>query len=118
MNLDKMLFKLYIFPILLLVGSLVVPHILSTIIPNHLSQSTMLSGIGTQAKNLAPMAGLILLGSSLLWGLFSSFELWQWSKGRGGETCHNCGGMTVYHPNGRYGPYFKCMACGKNISDR
>jgi hypothetical protein len=118
MNLNKMLFKLYAFPILLLVGSLIVPYILSTVIPNHFAQSAILTGIGKQTQSIAPMAGLILLGASLLWGLFSSFELWQWTKGRGGETCHNCGGMTEYHPNGRYGPYFKCIACGKNRSDR
>ena len=118
MNFNKILFKLYIFPALLLIGSLVVPYILNTVIPNHFAATAMLSGIGKQTQSLAPMAGLILLGASLLWGLFSSFELWQWFKGTGGEICHNCGGMTSYHHKGRWGPYYKCMACGKNRADR
>lgn len=118
MNFNKMIIKLYLFPILLLIGSLVIPFIFNTVVPNHFAQSTMLSGIGKQTQSIAPIAGLILLGASTLWTLFSSFELWQWFKGSGGETCHKCGGMTKYHPNGRWGPYYKCMACGKNRADK
>ncbi len=95
-----------------MIGSIVIPYILNTAIPNHFADTT-LSGIGKQTQNLAPMAGLVLFGASMLWGVFSSFELWQWFNGRGGEICHNCGGITVYNSKGRYGPYFKCMACGK-----
>ena len=113
-----MLFKLYVFPVLFLIGSIVVPYILNTAIPNHFAQNAILNGIGKQTQSIAPMARLILLGASTLWTLFSSFELWKWFNGRGGETCHNCGGMTEYHPNGRYDPYYKCIACGKNRADR
>lgn len=118
MNINRMILRLYAYPILLLIGSFLAMYILGSFISNQLSQTSLFLGIGDQTKSFAPTVGLILLGASLLWGLFSSFELWQWFNGRGGETCHNCGGMTVYHPNGRYGPYFKCMACGKNRVDR
>jgi len=118
MNFNKMLFKLYLFPIFLLIGSIVVPYILNNTIPNHFADTPLFSGIGKQTQSIAPMAGLILFATSMLWGFFSSFELWQWFNRKGGEICHNCGGMTEYHSNGRYGPYYKCMACGKNRADR
>jgi hypothetical protein len=31
-----------------------------------------------------------------------------------GESCHNCGMPVRYVSPGRYGPYYKCLACGTN----
>ncbi len=38
-------------------------------------------------------------------GTLNSFEVWQWYRGKSNDICHNCGGMTNYHPNGRFGAY-------------
>lgn len=50
--------------------------------------------------------------AAFLWSARQSLKVWRWYQGEG-ECCHSCGGM-VSHKYGRYGPYFKCLACGVN----
>jgi len=116
MNTGRMLLRLYMFPILLFIGSLIVSYILGTILPNGFSGN--FSILGEKARSITPIAGVSLLGFSGLWFIVNSYKLWQWDRGNGYDACHVCGGLTSYHANGRYGPYFKCMACGKNRADK
>ena len=92
-------------------------YVLGSFIPNHLSDEVF-SRAREMTRSFAPIAGIMLLLASVLWALLNSFELWQWYRGISNDICRNCGGMTNYHPNGRFGAYFKCMGCGKNIADR
>lgn len=55
--------------------------------------------------------GVLLVGIG--WFLISCWRLWGAYRGVG-ENCHSCGMPTRYMDKGRYGPYYKCMACGVN----
>lgn len=69
------------------------------------------------ANGLAPAIGwasVALAAGGLLWLAYTSWRLWRWASGKTGEpTCWNCGGLMGWR-NGRYGPYLKCLACGRN----
>ncbi len=119
MNLNRMLFRLYAIPVLLIVGSLITMYIFGSVIPDSFS-NTALAGLGDSAKGFAPKAGLFLIVISLAWSLVSSISLWKWYQGSSSiDYCHNCGGMTNYRQGIRgRSNYHKCMACGANRADR
>ena len=118
MNLDRMVFRLFAIPVLLLIGSLIAMYIFGYAIPENLS-NTSLAGLGDNAKRFAPKIGLFLMAVGGVWVLFSSFSLWKWYQGSSVDCCHNCGGMTSYHQGIRgRSNYYKCMACGTNRADR
>jgi hypothetical protein len=55
--------------------------------------------------------GVLLLASYLL--AQSVWLLVRVARGIG-ESCHGCGMPVRYVSRGRYGPYYRCMACGAN----
>ena len=80
---------------------------------DRFAASTMLSGIAPQLN----YAGLASIVASVLCLAYNAWRVWQAQRGVG-ELCYSCGMPTSYHPNGRYGPYFKCWNCGTNRADR
>ena len=116
MNINRMLLRLYMYPVLFLLIFFIVTYILSSVIPSGFTGPFL--SLGEKAKSFAPMAGALPLGISALWFLVNTYKFWQWSKGNCDDTCHHCGGLTSYHSEGSYGPYFKCMACGNNRADK
>ena len=38
---------------------------------------------------------------------------WRWTRG-GAETCFVCSCLLGHERGGRFGPYRKCLGCGKN----
>lgn len=111
---NRMLFNLYKLPTFFLFLSvvilLVIPKNDSTASGSVIDFSSLL----IQFKYFGAWASLLALSVSLLLFLFSSFRIYRWTKGKG-ELCFQCGGIKVYR-HGRYGPYYKCLACGKNES--
>lgn len=117
MNKDNtMMLRLYAFPVFFVLIAFVVMYVLHTFIPNSFTGN--FSTFAEKSKSIAPLIGACLMGIGLILGAINSYKLWQWTKGNYPDCCHVCGGMTNYHANGRYGAYFKCMACGKNRSDK
>jgi len=118
MNLDRMLFRLYVKPVLIFFLSLGALFFFGYFVPNTLS-STLFAGLGDSSKIFAPKAFIALLIIGAMWFLWSSINLWKWYQGYSNEFCHNCGGMTTYHQGIRgRSNYYKCMACGVNRANR
>jgi hypothetical protein len=113
--LDRMLLRLYAYPILLLVASPTAGYFLGVWIPSRFA-GPVIEQLGQQAASIAPwISGGLLIGS-LLWGAYSTLRFWRWYQGTSEETCcHVCGGL-VDMKEGRYGLYYKCLACGKTRS--
>lgn len=60
-------------------------------------------------------AGLCLAGAFAM--LVALRRYWRWERGAA-PTCSHCDGMLGFERNGRYGPYRRCLACGKNEPTR
>ena len=71
---------------------------------------------GPALQVLAIFADWFVIGALLVgmcWFLYSCWRLWGAIRGAG-ENCYSCGMPTRYIGDGRYGPYYKCMACDMN----
>ncbi len=111
---NRMLFKLFLLPIALLLGSIVSMFVLGNLLPSHFEAIPMFSKLSEQSLNSAPWVGALLLLGSIVFFWISFARLWNWQKGSA-ASCSECGGM-VDQKLGRYGRYLHCLACGKNES--
>jgi len=50
----------------------------------------------------------------VLWA-YQMIRLWRWEHGKG-DGCFVCGCLLGRERSGRWGPYRKCLGCGKNHS--
>jgi hypothetical protein len=57
-----------------------------------------------------------LLGLAVLLGIVASVRLLRWETG--GALICTCGGLLGREREGRFGPYRKCLACGRNHANR
>jgi hypothetical protein len=109
---EKMIFRLYAIPFLLLLGSLFADYFLGDWLPSRFAGVMIISQLSEKASSFAPWASGGLLVLSLAWAAHSSWRLWKWQQGGNGEPCcHVCGGLMDLH-DGRYGLYYRCLACG------
>lgn len=106
-----MLLKLFRVPIFLCVFSIVI-LLFATHAFDGLANNQLLTGISDLLTKGISILSIVLFSTGILWGAYCGYRLWQWGKGSG-DFCHNCGGMTE-EMEGRYGPYHKCLLCGKN----
>ena len=110
MNLNRLrlCFNLFWAPGLLLLAALLGDHQVGT-----LSGQPMLATLGV----LLGYAISAAYGVALALILWSGYRLVRAELGLG-ECCDNCGGPVRHIGTGRYGPYYKCLACGSNRSSR
>lgn len=110
MNLNRLrlYFNLFWAPGLLLLAALLGDHHVGT-----LSGLPMLAGLGV----LFGYAIAAAYGGALALILWGSYKLVRAELGLG-EFCYNCGAPVRHIGAGRYGPYYKCLACGSNRSLR
>jgi hypothetical protein len=47
--------------------------------------------------------------------IYYSIRVWRWEHGKG-DSCFVCGCLLGRERSGRWGPYRKCLGCGKNHS--
>ena len=113
--LDWMIFRLYIRQFLLLVLSIITLFMTDNLVETG-KTSAMAEII---AKGISPVfywVSIGLIAWSVLWALHNTWRLFKWERGDNNEPyCHVCGGL-VDMKNGRYGLYYKCLACGKTSS--
>lgn len=67
-------------------------------------------------KGILPLVKYGLYGLAaavVVSGIAALHKFWVWAKGEG-DRCDRCDGITIYKPDGRYGAYFKCLACNTN----
>ena len=107
-----MFFQLYFFPVLLIIGAATLSYFLSFYIPEKLSGDAVFSSLVQASIKSGPWAGLILFVFSSCCAVISTYRLWRWYQGKC-RACSSCGGILDYKV-GRYGSYYKCLACGKN----
>ncbi len=94
-----------------MIGAGTLSYLLSFYIPEKLSGNAVFSSLVQASINSSPLVGLILLVFSLCCAVISTYRLWRWCQGKC-KACSSCGGISDYKV-GRYGPYYKCLACGK-----
>ena len=110
----KMLIRLYVLPtVLLLFSSLLLTQ--AETVQEIVKTATLLSVVGNLINTVMLWGSLLVLGVAVILFLYESLKLWHWYKGSDDEVCHVCTGM-VSHRKGKYGPYYKCLACGSNRS--
>jgi len=79
-----------------------------------LQASPLLASLYDLARRAPGLAFLLALGL----GLFATYRLLQWERGKG-PTCHCGGALGWEHPGIRgRADYRKCWACGRNVNHR
>jgi len=112
MNPKIMLLKLFKWP-LLFVALFLGLALGAEILVNTWREQKLLAGA---LKGILPFFKYGLFGlaaATVISAIAALHKLWVWIKGEG-DRCSRCDGITVYKPDGRYGPYFKCLACNAN----
>lgn len=94
--------NLFALPVFLLICSLCAASFTT-----FLSSQPYLLTIATAIDWL--VTGMLLLSVLLL--ISSCWKLLNAFRGKG-ENCHSCGMPTKLIDPGRYGPHYRCMACG------
>lgn len=111
---NKMFIRLYAPAIICMASSLIIQTI-GQIFYERMADSRNLSVLAETIKTGSGWVSLIILVLGVLLFIFSTFRLWQWDKGEELEICHVCSGM-VSEKNGRFGVYYKCLACSSTHS--
>lgn len=52
-------------------------------------------------------------GACIVTSVWQFVRIWRWTRGKG-AVCYVCGCLLARERDGRYGPYRKCLGCGKN----
>jgi len=111
----KMFIRLYIHPILFLLGALFF-SIIGGDYQENVGKSSSPTAVDQAIDMISLWGSLLLLVLGVLTFLYSSYRYWKWYNGDDSENCYVCGGMVTYK-DGKYGPYYKCLGCGKNRSE-
>jgi len=82
----------------------------SGVVVVKLAQSAVFSRVA-ETFNWVPS---LLFAAALAHLTWSSWRLWRAHNGVG-RLC-SCGGILGGEIDGRWGPYRKCLACGRNVS--
>ena len=110
----KMLIRLYALPSLFLIGALLLIFMTGQYHGDRagVSLSETINAIIYECEWWGSTV-LLIISCGIF--IYSSFRLWKWENGTDTEICHMCGGMQTVK-NGRFGAYYKCLACGFNRS--
>jgi hypothetical protein len=110
----RMFIRLYIRPILFLLVAFIL-EIMGDIFQDNAFNNPKLTELSHIISTVLLWGSLAFLFLCLLSFLHSTYRYWKWYNGNDAEICHVCGGMVTYK-DGKYGPYYKCLGCGKNRS--
>jgi hypothetical protein len=113
---NKMLIRVYMPAIACLILSVLMQEIGNQAYENLIGTKYLPDFAGTIYTVFAWISVILLCASGLAITI-SSYQLWKWEKGEALETCHICGGM-VLEKSGRFGLYYKCLACESTHSER
>lgn len=102
MNQLRLLANLYRAPLILVAISI---YVQSLDFQGHMLLVTLAEPVYWLSLCALVVAALLIVSAS--------WKMWQASRGMG-DLCHQCAMPARYIGDGRYGAYFRCMACGSN----
>lgn len=112
MNAKIMLLKLFKWPLYLAALFLLLVFGAELLV-NAWGDQKLLAGLLSGILPLLRYGFFGLAAAFMISAIAALYKLWVWCKGEG-DRCDRCDGITVYKPDGRYGPYFNCLACNSN----
>ena len=107
-----MLVRLFRWPIKFLVGAIFIMALTSILAPLWQS-STVLEGVARGILPIADIGILVFLGLASLTAMHGLYRFYSWERDKE-NSCRYCTGITNYIADGRYRPYYKCLACNRN----
>lgn len=117
---NQMIIREYMPAMLLIAGSFLLSNIGKGVYNNHSSEGFLnqLSAVINETIGTGIwFGGLAMLVLGTLLFFYSTYRLWKWEKGEVSGCCDYCSGL-VTEKYGRYGAYYKCLACGSTRSIR
>lgn len=75
------------------------------------SKTPMVGALADQVASYAFPVALVLAFVVYMWNLLAVLE---WQRNPDAAACRHCGGPLGHIKDGRWGPYSKCFACGRN----
>lgn len=109
---DRMCFRMMAWCLVPLAASIPVAYAMDTV----LKLPAAIGGPANQS-DVPFFVGMIGAGASLILFAIQGFRLWRWRLGKTVD-CIVCGCLLGNEREGRWGPYRKCLGCGKNHSAR
>ena len=76
--------------------------------------SEVLAGVIRGIFPILKYAFLASFALSVVTGVVALYRLWKWDQGKIEPVCRYCSGLMNYISDGRYGAYYKCLACNQN----
>lgn len=121
-NQTKMCIRLFMPAALLFISGLIIQylgdsafqHVSSTA---HTPNSVQFANVVGQILYYLDWFSLLVMTLALLVFIWQTYRLWQFENGKIDNCCHVCGGI-VSEKHGRWGAYYKCLACSNNRSIR
>lgn len=109
---DRMCFRMMLRCLVPLVVSIPVAYIVDSL----LGLPAAFGGPGNQS-DVPFFVGMTGAGLSLMLFAIQGVRLWRWRLGKT-DDCFVCGCLLGQERGGRWGPYRKCLGCGKSHSAR
>lgn len=110
-NQVKMYIRYLMLPVFLLISGLCI-NIYSYYVHEKMAQNVFFNILNELAYYFS-LFGLLVMTLSILILFWRTFILWKWESGNIDNCCQVCGGI-VSEKHGRWGAYYKCLACGNN----
>jgi hypothetical protein len=76
--------------------------------------SKVLAGFTSRLLLVSEYAFFASLALCIVTAIAAMHRLWKWDQGKIETVCRHCNGLVNYKPSGRFGPYYKCLACSEN----
>jgi hypothetical protein len=107
---DRMCFRMLVWCLVPLVASIPLAYALATLL-------ALPATLGGQplSSDLPFLIGITIASLSLVVFGIQCIRLWRWRLGKTND-CFVCGCLLGSERDGRWGPYRRCLGCGKNHS--
>ncbi len=121
-NQTKMCIRLFMPPVFLIISGLIFQYFSDSSLQQvsstaHTANTIHVASLVGQILSYFDLLASLVMLLGLLWGIWQTYRLWQWENGNIDNCCHVCGGIVI-EKRGRWGAYYKCLACSNNRSIR
>ena len=121
-NQTKMCIRLFILPTWMLISGLIIHYFINSSLQNisntaYTANTIHFANLIGQILSYFDLLALLVILAGALYGIWQTYKLWQWENGKLDNICYTCGGIVI-KKRGRWGDYYKCLACSNNRSIR